>query len=371
MKKTVITFAIGIGLVACSQQQTPQISGVLEGVESDSVVVLVRPANFNGIDRTDTIALNNGKFAYELGEQEARSVVISPLSKEESASKASLRLVVMPQEKITISGTWENPVVSGSVFMEEQQAYTRSLAELQQEQVNALNQFKTISEEDEQGRNALRETIMEIQNKMDAQATEYITANPSSDFSAYLAASATKEKAKKIALLSEAARNGAMKNYIDLVMKKLNEAELRKAAAEKLTVGVEAPDFTLTDINGNPLALSSLRGKYVILDFWGSWCIWCIRGIPEMKNYYEKYQNKMEILGIDCRDTEAKWKAAVAKHNIPWKHVINNREDLDVSSLYGVSGYPTKIIVDPDGKIAKVEVGEDPNFYKYLDELFK
>ena len=48
---------------------------------------------------------------------------------------------------------------------------------------------------------------------------------------------------------------------------------------------VEAPDFTLNDINGQPPKLSSLRGKYVILDFWGSWCVWCIKGFPKMKEY--------------------------------------------------------------------------------------
>ena len=64
-----------------------------------------------------------------------------------------------------------------------------------------------------------------------------------------------------------------------------------------------APDFELPDLQGNPLKLSSLRGKYVVLDFWGSWCVWCIRGIPAMKEAYTKHKDKMEILGIDCRDT--------------------------------------------------------------------
>ena len=74
-----------------------------------------------------------------------------------------------------------------------------------------------------------------------------------------------------------------------------------------------APDFTLNDLSGKPLTLSSLRGKYVILDFWGSWCVWCIKGFPQMKEYYQKYAGKFEILGIDCNDPEAKWKAAVEK----------------------------------------------------------
>ena len=131
------------------------------------------------------------------------------------------------------------------------------------------------------------------------------------------------------------------------------------------------PDIKiLKDINGNDLSLSDLRGKYVILDFWGSWCGWCIKGFPDMKKYYEKYSDKFEILGIDCNDTEDKWKDAVAKHELPWKHVYNPRTST-VTKQYAITGYPTKIVVGPDGKIVRTIVGEDPKFYEYLDGLFK
>lgn len=135
--------------------------------------------------------------------------------------------------------------------------------------------------------------------------------------------------------------------------------------------GIEAPDFTLNDLNGKPLTLSSLRGKYVILDFWGSWCGWCIKGIPQMKEYYQKYAGKFEILGIDCNDPEAKWKAAVEKYELPWLHVYNPRGDSKVLEQYEIQGFPTKIIVGPDGKIVKTIIGEDPAFYTFLDELFR
>jgi thiol-disulfide isomerase/thioredoxin len=134
----------------------------------------------------------------------------------------------------------------------------------------------------------------------------------------------------------------------------------------------EAPDFTLNDINGKSLTLSSLRGKYVVLDFWGSWCIWCIKGMPKMKEYYAKYADKLEILGVDCNDTVEKWKAAVAKHEIPWLHVYWDKEKGDNPvELYAVSGFPTKVVIDPEGRIAKVVVGESPAFYDYLDEVLK
>ncbi len=144
------------------------------------------------------------------------------------------------------------------------------------------------------------------------------------------------------------------------------EAEQTAAAADM------APDFELPDLQGNPMKLSSLRGKYVVLDFWGSWCIWCIRGIPKMKEVYAKYKDKMEILGIDFNDTEEKWKAAVEKYSLPWLQVRCPDEQAQmIGSLYHLEGFPTKAVIDPEGKLLKVVVGEDPAFYTYLDELFK
>ena len=132
-----------------------------------------------------------------------------------------------------------------------------------------------------------------------------------------------------------------------------------------------APDFELPDLQGNPLKLSSLRGKYVVLDFWGSWCIWCIRGIPHMKEAYRKYKDKMEILGIDCQDTEEKWKAAVEEHQLPWLQVRCPEDYLQtLGQQYRIQGFPTKVIIDPEGRLVKVVVGENPAFYTFLDQLF-
>ena len=164
-------------------------------------------------------------------------------------------------------------------------------------------------------------------------------------------------------------KNGPLAPIAQAFEEGMKRAKIFEENKKNIVEGTMAPDFTLKDINGEELTLSSLRGKYVVLDFWGSWCGWCIKGIPDMKKYYEKYKGKMEILGIDCRDTEEKWKAAVAKYELPWLHVRNEGEP-DVSLLYAVQGYPTKIVIDPEGKIAKIVVGESPAFYEYLDELF-
>lgn len=133
-----------------------------------------------------------------------------------------------------------------------------------------------------------------------------------------------------------------------------------------------APEFELQNLQGSTTALSSLRGKYVVLDFWGSWCEWCIYGFPQMKTYYAKYKSKMEILGVDCRDTEEKWRDAVKEHQLPWLQVRCPDDMLQtIAAPYGIQGFPTKVVIDPQGKIVNTFVGEDPAFYKYLDDLFK
>ena len=154
-----------------------------------------------------------------------------------------------------------------------------------------------------------------------------------------------------ISLMADNVKNGRMKAYYEPIFERAKKrAEMEEKAKVVQASGVEAPDFTLNDINGKPFSLSSLRSKYVVIDFWGSWCIWCIKGMPKMKEYYEKYKGKFEILGVDCNDTEAKWKAAVEKHQLPWIHVY---------------------VIGPDGKIVKTIVGEDPAFYTLLDEVLK
>ena len=181
------------------------------------------------------------------------------------------------------------------------------------------------------------------------------------------------KKKEAYALFDVSIREGRMKSLYDSWIAAAEENERAEAeekeAQKKQVAGIEAPVFTLNDINGKPLALTSLRGKYVILDFWGSWCVWCIKGFPKMKEYYAKYPGKFEILGIDCNDTEEKWKAAVKHHDLPWLHVYCPSEST-VLADYGVTGFPTKIIIGPDGKIVRTIVGEDPSFYTLLDELF-
>ena len=76
----------------------------------------------------------------------------------------------------------------------------------------------------------------------------------------------------------------------------------------------------------------------------------------------------MEFVGVACQDTEAKWKAAVAKHALPWTNVFNSRTD-NVDVTYALKAFPTKVVISPEGIIVKIVVGESADFYTYLDKL--
>lgn len=181
-----------------------------------------------------------------------------------------------------------------------------------------------------------------------------------------------KEIPQVINRLSPDVRNGRFKDYLDDIEELFTRVQKEIAAAKQAKLEIEegrrAPDFTLKDINGNDFNLASLfgKGKYIVVDFWGSWCSWCIKGFPKMKEYYNKYRDKLEIVGIACYDKEDKWKAAVAKNDVPWLHVFS--PDGITEERYGVTGYPYKVLISPKGKVIKCFRGEADEFYKTLDK---
>lgn len=132
---------------------------------------------------------------------------------------------------------------------------------------------------------------------------------------------------------------------------------------------IMAPNFTLKDLDGKDVSLTDFRGKWVILDFWGSWCIWCIRGIPELKDAYQKYGDQLVIVGIDCNESQEDWRAGVKKYELPWVNVYCPNEDFNILQSYGVEGFPTKAIVSPTGVLENITVGHDPEFYTILSNL--
>jgi thiol-disulfide isomerase/thioredoxin len=152
-----------------------------------------------------------------------------------------------------------------------------------------------------------------------------------------------------------------------------DEVEKRIQGFSATAVGKIVPEIsTKNTYSGNKFELSSLRGKYVIIDFWGTWCGPCIAGMPKMKEYLDKYKDKMEILGVASEsDKGIRWKKFILDNpKYQWNHILSSTNE-DFILQFSVAGFPTKIIIDPNGKILERYVGEDETIYKRIDELFR
>lgn len=181
------------------------------------------------------------------------------------------------------------------------------------------------------------------------------------------------EQLKYYPLLSDEVRHSSAAVYMEQSRKRAEANLASRDARERIKEGEEAPDFTLPDSTGRQVRLSQLRGKWVVLDFWGTWCGWCVKGIPDMKKYEERYRRKCTFVSIDCNEGRKVWLAGLAEHRMPWLQLYNDpKAELlsRVNILYGVRAYPTKFILRSDGRIHKIVEGESPVFYEELERLF-
>ena len=124
--------------------------------------------------------------------------------------------------------------------------------------------------------------------------------------------------------------------------------------AQLLKAGSVAPEFRLKGPDGKELALSDFRGKYVVLDFWASWCGDCRRDIPNIKALYEKYSPKgVEFVGVSFDDNAERWQNAIKEFELKYHQVseLKKWKTTDIYAAYGIKWIPTIYIIGPDGKV--------------------
>lgn len=213
-----------------------------------------------------------------------------------------------------------------------------------------------------------------VSDKIQEMKRAYVQENPDSQLSGdYILFLGCEDRLLLEPSLSGEVRNGLFKNKIDYAIYLAKELLAMQEAERVTKVGNPSVDFELTGGDGKPIRLSDCKGKWVVLFFWASWSYPCIEQLPDMKKAYERHKDNMEIIGIACADTEPAWRDAMARYDIPWKNVINPEKNRQggLRDIYLIRGYPTGILLDPQGVIRYIYYGEDPEFYTLLDELVK
>jgi len=120
------------------------------------------------------------------------------------------------------------------------------------------------------------------------------------------------------------------------------------------------PDFTMADVNGKPIKLSSYRGKYVLVDFWASWCAPCRRENPNVLANYKKYHDKgFEVLGVSLDSKKEPWVKAIEMDGLTWTHVSDLKGWKNAAAEeFGVKVVPSNFLLDRDGRVVAKNVRE-------------
>jgi peroxiredoxin len=315
-------------------------------------------------DNKDSAAVSNGHFTFTGKVAEPTMTVLY-------AGRTQVRFF-LENKDIHVDGSAdssENIRVKGSSTQKEYEAYNSSMKDIRDRQEKLYQQYdETSTKKDTAALSSVKDQLKILGEESKVRMKKYIAAHPSSPISLYelrgLAYSGDPAELEKIfsSLDNKQQNSVAGQNFVK---------EL--AIMKKIAIGQPAMDFAQKDMQGQSVQFSLYnKGKYVLLDFWASWCGPCRAENPNVLKAYNQFKDKQfDVLGVSLDDDGAKWKEAVQKDAMPWTQVSDLKGwKNEAARQYNINGIPSNFLVDPNGIIiAKNLRGED--LEKKLAEVLK
>jgi len=243
----------------------------------------------------------------------------------------------------------------------------RATWELQKEHNRKLRAMDTIGN----GKLMAQMTVLRKQNQQNRM--QYIDAHPNSFASVLMLTN--------LSLVMTPEDMIRRFDSLDPSIKSSNAGKSLSAKIEtnrKTSIGKPVVHFSQTGLDGNMVSTESLKGKVILIDFWGSWCVPCRQSHPGLKDLYSKFKSRgLEIIGISNESfsvgktkeqQSAAWKKAIQEDGINWLHILYDAALNDIVKTYDIMGYPTKYLIDQNGKIIMKILGSSEAQHKQLEK---
>ena len=355
-------FAFNFGCFAQGSYQY-NLKGDLGGVKYGKVYLLLPEREEDIV--LDSAELDNGKFELRGTMREPRQCILQV-----NRRKFSFFMDGVSMEIVCPYLDLKCDYLEGSPANDLAQQY-RDLVDLKilEEQNILIDHYKNALEKKNQKlADEWMTQILKLEDKRYALTKKFIQEHPTSIFSAYIAnvvKEESYEKGKELyALLSDELRE----SYFGVQLKR----EVDALAVSAL--GVACPDFQVKNEEGNIVALSSLKGKILVLDFWASWCGPCRQEMQNLREQYAEFKDRgVQIMSISLDDSIDKWKQACEEERIPWisTHDENGWNDSEIRKLFGIQSIPFIVLLDENGNIVAKNIRRNLLREKIIELLDK